>query len=159
MKKKLFILVLLSSINAFGQTLLNPKGSLRIYEKEYEPPPGQFYILKWFHTSFPETYNGWKISFKEKMKMTGWTEGYIYYEVAAECDTCDFLNKYVYNIHLSYGFDHKTEVSVIQNMDTTDKYLRIKYPEFGPRHELWFKKSDDSHTELHFRRYNKWRYN
>lgn len=95
-----------------------------------QEPPGGFEIMKWYWNGFPKIHNGWAVNVEQKMYMHGWTEGIKHSIVNVTCDTCKYLCKYSFDVILSYGYNDKTELSVTQNKDTTNKYFKIHYPKF-----------------------------
>jgi len=110
-------------------------------------PPGYFEIMKWYWTGFPKEYYGWEVEFKEGQYLHGWTEGIKWDQVNLSCKSCGYLDRYTYDVTLTYGYDSKSTLEVRQNEDTADKYMKKKYPlpapipdtTIKPRYEYYYK--------------------
>ncbi len=96
-------------------------------QKKMIPPPSHFEIMRWYLVGFPKYHNGWKIEVKSGWSIMGWTEGILQSEVNVYCDTCGYLKKYTENIWVVYGISDETKLTVIQNRDTTNKYMNLEY--------------------------------
>lgn len=87
-------------------------------------PPDQTMVMNWYMDVFPTNYNGWKVIPEQQFRIGGRTEGAVLTKLSVTCDTCDFINKYTFDIIFKYGYDGETSLTVKQNKDTTAKYLK-----------------------------------
>lgn len=100
-----------------------------ITKGQVQPFPSSFDMARWVMSdTFPKVFNRWTVEYEYGLEFTGWTEGVLFRKINLVCDTCNSLDKYTFDIVISYGRpDKEFELSIIQNKDTTKKYFDIKY--------------------------------
>ena len=124
--------------NIIGDTILycngkwNPKkkdydyypSTYRIVKYDYgNPPPPGTTIMNWILNGLPAQYKEWSVSSKEIMRLDG-DDPILLLQVQFYCPNHkSLLPKYCYDVTM--GMD---QISVHQNSDTTNKYMKIKYP-------------------------------